>query len=380
MAGKAYVGVNNVAHRVKKIYVGVNNVARKVKKVYVGVNGLARLCFSNGDLRRYANELNASFYEGAATSNYMVLITGTTATAYNRSLTATILAAPTSRLENSVGAASTGEYNLFAGGFGTTPAGYDRSLDAVDCYDGSLTKVTMPTISKMSHYAGVSVGDYALFGGGYNRENSSDASKAVYAYDSSLTRTLFGSGSASGLAQGAARSGTSWNDNYALFLGGRMYPSQSYMANFLSAYCTAYDASLTKTSVTLPYGCAAKKHSKAGKYALYAPGTKTASSSGTGSIADDQTVFAFDDTMTMQTLSSGTDPGISDGMASAGEYGFIYSHSSSAYGINVYDGKLVRTTPFTASGTKQTGVCFGEDLAIVGGESGAADVFRMIDD
>lgn len=41
MAKKAYVGVNNTAHKINKIYVGVNSTARKVIKGYVGVNGVA---------------------------------------------------------------------------------------------------------------------------------------------------------------------------------------------------------------------------------------------------------------------------------------------------------------------------------------------------
>ena len=42
MAKNQYVGVNNVARKVKQPYIGVNNVARKVKSGYVGVNGVAR--------------------------------------------------------------------------------------------------------------------------------------------------------------------------------------------------------------------------------------------------------------------------------------------------------------------------------------------------
>lgn len=46
MAKNAYVGINNVAHKVKNMYVGVDGKARKVKKGYVGVNGIARLFYS----------------------------------------------------------------------------------------------------------------------------------------------------------------------------------------------------------------------------------------------------------------------------------------------------------------------------------------------
>ena len=47
MSKAAYIGVGNVARKVKKMYVGVNGVARQVKKGYVGVNGVARQFFAS---------------------------------------------------------------------------------------------------------------------------------------------------------------------------------------------------------------------------------------------------------------------------------------------------------------------------------------------
>jgi len=47
MAKGCYIGVDNVARKVKKGYIGVNGVARKIKKVYIGVDGVAQLCWSN---------------------------------------------------------------------------------------------------------------------------------------------------------------------------------------------------------------------------------------------------------------------------------------------------------------------------------------------
>lgn len=50
MAKGIYVGVDNIARKVKKMYVGVDGVAHKVKKVYVGdENGKARLAWSGGN-------------------------------------------------------------------------------------------------------------------------------------------------------------------------------------------------------------------------------------------------------------------------------------------------------------------------------------------
>ena len=48
MAKNQYIGVNNVARKVKQPYIGVNNIARKVKNGYVGVSNIARQFYSSG--------------------------------------------------------------------------------------------------------------------------------------------------------------------------------------------------------------------------------------------------------------------------------------------------------------------------------------------
>lgn len=48
MSKAGYIGVSNLARKIKKMYVGVNGVARQVKKAYVGdVNGIARQWFAS---------------------------------------------------------------------------------------------------------------------------------------------------------------------------------------------------------------------------------------------------------------------------------------------------------------------------------------------
>ena len=50
-----YVGVNNIARKIKSAYVGVNGTARKVKAVYIGVNGVAKLVWQStfGKVKNY---------------------------------------------------------------------------------------------------------------------------------------------------------------------------------------------------------------------------------------------------------------------------------------------------------------------------------------
>lgn len=48
MAKTGYVGIGDVAHKIKSIYVGVDGVAHKVKSAYIGVNGIARQWYASG--------------------------------------------------------------------------------------------------------------------------------------------------------------------------------------------------------------------------------------------------------------------------------------------------------------------------------------------
>lgn len=53
MSKSEYIGINNVARKVKGIYVGVNGVARKVTKGYIGVGGVARLFYAGYTWKKY---------------------------------------------------------------------------------------------------------------------------------------------------------------------------------------------------------------------------------------------------------------------------------------------------------------------------------------
>ena len=47
MAKAQYIGVGNIARKVKKQYIGVGGIARKIKKGYIGVGGVARQYWSS---------------------------------------------------------------------------------------------------------------------------------------------------------------------------------------------------------------------------------------------------------------------------------------------------------------------------------------------
>lgn len=105
------------------------------------------------------------------------------------------------------GAASTGNYALFAGGYG--PSTRDGTIDTVEAYDTSFTRTAATSLSAArAALRGVSLEGYALFGSGTLR------STAVDLYDKSLTRTTLN------LAHAHFWGAAMALGNYALFAGG----------------------------------------------------------------------------------------------------------------------------------------------------------------
>ena len=126
---------------------------------------------------------------------------------------------------NNLAGASVGDYALFAGGYNGSSV-----LNVVDAYNTSLTRSTPTSLSAArSSLAGASVGAYALFAGG-------DGGGAVVdAYNTSLTRST-------PTALSVARNnlaGASVGD-YALFAGGNSDGGRSNVVNAYSFIAKAY--------------------------------------------------------------------------------------------------------------------------------------------
>ena len=221
MAKGAYVGVDGVAHKVKKIYTGVDNVAKQVKKGYVGVGGVARPFFgAEAGVEYYGviTPLSVARYQLAATTvwNYALFGGGygnylykDTVDAYNGALTrSTPTALSVARYQ--LAATTVGNYALFGGGYGSNPS----FKDTIDAYNGTLTRSTPTVLSAVRfRLAATTVGNYALFGCGGG--SNSEYKDAVDAYDTNLTRST-------PTALSVARSSLSATTvgNYALFGGG----------------------------------------------------------------------------------------------------------------------------------------------------------------
>lgn len=79
MSKAGYIGVSDIARKIKKMYVGVDGIARKVKKAYVGVDGVARLWFSAGTKITYTGAyMRQSVTNGGTEYNLYTLLTSGT--------------------------------------------------------------------------------------------------------------------------------------------------------------------------------------------------------------------------------------------------------------------------------------------------------------
>ena len=166
-------------------------------------------------------------------------------------------------------ATTVGDYALFGGGYTST---YQNEVDA---YNKSLTR-TIPTalVVTRSYLAATTVGDYALFGGGTNGSSTA----RVDAYDTSLIQTKTTSLSYTRYFLAATTIG-----DYALFGGG----TSANNTNGRRSTVDAYDRSLTRTIPTEL--SVARSHLAAttvGDYALFGGGT----GSGLASAVDAYTV------------------------------------------------------------------------------------------
>lgn len=166
------------ARRVKKLYLGIDGKARKIRKAYIGVGGLARPCFST-ELEYYGT------------------------------------ISPLSVARSKLAATAIGDYALFGGGSARGEYTDATGLDTVDAYNSSLTRsIPSPLDSRRFALAATTLGDHALFIGGYT-DYYGNALNKVDAYDSSLTLSKSYYGYA-GRGYGAATT----VGNYALFGGG----------------------------------------------------------------------------------------------------------------------------------------------------------------
>ena len=182
--------------------------------------------------------------------------------AYNTSLTRSTPTA-LSQARDDLAATSIGDYALFGGGWRSNDASAPDPFATVDAYNTSLTRSTPTSLSVgRCVLAATSVGDYALFGGGSfdNYVSGRQSFDTVDAYNTSLTRST-----PTALSQARDDLAATSVGNYALFGGG--------WAGSGSSTVDAYNLSLTRSTPTpLSEARSILAATSVGNYALFGGG------------------------------------------------------------------------------------------------------------
>jgi hypothetical protein len=356
MARKAYVyieGMLTASYSLRELtkgYVGINNVARKIRKAYIGIGGAARPCWG-GILNYYGKITDLSVvrdrFAATTVGDYALFGGGAsggqtadyefygTVDAYNSSLTRTTAEALT-EAKCYFAATTVGDYALFGGGYNPhsstdANANYLRSVDA---YNSSLTRKTLQVFyTPRAHVAATTVGNYALFAGGhYKNEGKKTPAQLSEVYDSSLTRSM-----RSGLSVCRRYLAATSVGNYALFGGG------NGIFSYDPKYCDtvdAFDSSLTRTKPDVLLD--ARSYLAAttvGSYALFAGGKN---SGGSSAIVD-----AYDSSLTRTTPNKLSFARHLLSATTVGDFALFeggYKNSAKKI-VDAYDSSLTRTTP-----------------------------------
>lgn len=376
MPKNLYVGVDNVARKCKKMYIGVENLARKVKKGYIGVGGVARPFFTGGELAYYG-KLSASMTvahqngSSANTGDYALITgNGTTVTTLSKSLTLGTATALSNSLDSSAHNAggSIGDYAVFGGGWKSSG---DTYLSKVEAYNSSLTKRTASNFycARYDHSA-ANTSDYLIFGGGsYNYNDGGTGTKCAYyeIYNSSLTYQKVRNGPYDRCDLAA----TSIED-VALFGGGDKYRNgQHYSTSYSDVY--QINNSLTvSNSLRLSASRGNLSATCNGTYAIFAGGTN-AGYTGSGTSAYPGTVDAINSSLTVTTLAPLPNRGRNISCAALDGFAvFMGGDLNRSYlsSVDVYDESLTHTTNFTLSNaiTQAIGGKVGNYIFSAGGK------------
>ena len=321
MAKGVYIGIDDVAHKIKKGYIGVDGIARKIKKAYIGIGGVARPCWSGGELVYYgsAESLSRGRYNLTAThvGKYALFMAGLIAAgsgasypievydynliksviydyttnsdfassthvggyailnvsnivAFTESLSAIV---PTQPNISKYGASCThvGDYAIIAGG--SINSGYIGNVtesNIVDAYDKSLTRSTVAVGMSYGRWnaKATHVGDYAIIAGG-DGANSSGCNY-VDAYDSSLTKIE----SLDSLSERKEKLAATYVENHALFGGGIGNNGSRGISDVVNGYDSSLTRSIQKSLSLARYSLTA---THVGDFALFAGGFNTSS-------------------------------------------------------------------------------------------------------
>ena len=392
MAKGVYIGVDNKARKVKRMYVGVNGVARKIKKAYIGVGGVARLCYSSGGVVYCGTNDNTqvvlpgtgsspsyAYFGGGMTAAYATGVS-TGVHRYDTSLTFTS-ADVLSLGRMSVGGCTTpnNEYVIFAGG--SNGASLTEQVNTVDIISKSLTSLTPTSLSvaKWTVITAKAGASYSVFAGGFAK--SGGASKTAEAFNSSLSKLAAPNLSTTGQILSSASVG-----NYALFAGGYTTSTSGLTTSYTyDAIVDVYNTSLTHSTTSLSVGRKDFAGARVGNYALFAGGDIRSSSS---SKALSDRVDAYNTSLTRTTASLSSARYNLTGAGNDYYALFVGGYDGSNYYtiVDIYDTSLTRTigTPITTARGSMYSATVGNYLLFTGGQIGAStkntEIFMCVPD
>ena len=269
---------------------------------------------------------------------------------------------PLSQARQRLAATSVGNYALFGGGYGNS-----TYFDIVDAYNSSFTSTIAAPLSKArDQLAATSVGNYALFGGGYGNTSFFNI---VDVYSDALTKTI-----ATPLSQARRNLTATSVGDYALFGGG--YYNSSGVGQ--SSAVDAYNNSLTKTIVSsFEYKTGYLAAATIGDYALFGGGYNGSSYS--------NVVTAYNSSLTKTNAASLSQARQRLAATSVGNYAlFGGGYGSSLYTsvVDAYNSSLTRMTATPLSQARQNFAATSvNNFALFGGGSSNTypSIFNTVD-
>lgn len=171
MPANAYVGIDNLARKVKSIYVGIDGIARKVKNGFIGVAGIARKFFSSAIVPVVSNVAAVNITPDqtellgrpAKTANHLIYGPGDENSSASFSFTDDLVSTQYI-YPSGISVPNSSEfqgYAFFLGGVNTDA--YDRTYNATYTYSDDLiaqarTVLPVQTLSNDTY-----IGAYAIF-------------------------------------------------------------------------------------------------------------------------------------------------------------------------------------------------------------------------
>lgn len=171
MPANAYIGIDNLARKVKSIYVGIDGVAHKVKNGFIGIAGVARKFFSSNivpDVSKVAEvnitpEQTELLGRPAKTANHLIYGPGNEHSSASFSFTDDLVSTQyiyPSRISVPNSTEFQG-YAFFLGGINTDA--YDRTYNATYTYNDDLVSQARTVLPVQTLSNDMYNGAYAVF-------------------------------------------------------------------------------------------------------------------------------------------------------------------------------------------------------------------------